>query len=474
MVVEPGTLDNPRCEWSNPVSKESGTKVRPATLCTMGKFLVSGLVVVLLIVTAVLVLRDDDPVLGSPRAAASAPLLHEPTEVAAVARPDARGSSAPDHLAMELHDGVAYVAYTTGAVLQVTAMGTDGELRWQEEFDTGTDIDSVSLAVTGAGVFAELRYTGYAATMAGFDLTTGDPAWDGWGNASQVVADRLITFREDDYTDNAYHLGTLEKAWSQPDAGGLNSLYPQQIWSDAPYDDGDAGQLTFAVSANESPDQYLVRVVKSTGAVAVVDLATGAERASGNVGDRVTAVVPFEDTVFVYRKTPRELKAYAATDLNAPLWSIEVPESADGALIDVCGRTTLCLMQVTGGGTPIYGVDASTGEIRWQTSEYATMLPPRTAGERAVVTHSGGTTLLDPMTGKVSHTFPSDRHAQPGGGVVIGFSGTSLELLEPGAAEPVPLGAAPTKSFVDGYCEWNREFAMCADEQDYTLYRYRG
>lgn len=434
----------------------------------------------LVVLTALFVARHDPERIagratGGAPDAAGGPASADPhplRQVAEVARKDDT-LSRPDEQAMELRDGVVYVGDHTETFLRVSAVGVDGALRWERSVDMTVKISGVSLVALPDALFVDVRFSQYADVMFGIDPTTGEVRWDATGNVADVVANRVITFRESDFTDNAYDLTTLAKQWSVPDEGGLSSHYPQHTWESLrmPRDDGDEAQLTFHVGPNEDPDQYLVNVVKSTGALAVLDLGTGTVRAQGNVGEKVTDVVVVDDTVFVYRQTPRTLAAYTA-DMK-PVWRVDTPTSADGALIDLCGRTTLCLKQVTPHGTPVHGVDTKTGAVRWTTLDYAVTAAPRVTGELAVVSHKGGTAVLNPLTGNETHAFAGGYHASVGDGAIVGFDGPEMTLLS--AQEgPVSLGDAPSDALAAGRCEWSRELVLCAEKDVYRIYRYRG
>jgi outer membrane protein assembly factor BamB len=399
------------------------------------------------------------------------------TEIEVFAYPKDEGRpSDPDELAMEIHGDTGYIATLTGRALHLKAIRlTDGEFRWEQDFPLEEPISSFTMGVSGDVLLARVSNGSYVDLIGAYDLATGEYRWDVVAKLSHVVANRMITYDPDADTINVHDLETGDPVWSTAGDGGRASEFPQQTAESLaqPRDPGDEHHATFEVAGNTDENQYVVQASMHSGALTVYDLATGKVISQGTAGDRMTQVVAYEDTVYAYRQTPAELKAYAVTDLSTPKWSVQTPASKDGAILDICGDQRLCLKTVSGTGGPILAVDTETGETVWQTDEYVSALPPTMAGDRMVLSHQDGTVILDPDTGEALETFDSDVYALPGDGAVVGSDGGELKLSQADGTT-VSLGKASGTGLTEGTCEWTRTVVLCADEESYQLWRYRG
>lgn len=448
--------------------------------------------VVSTVATVVVFFLRDNRITGRPSAAgteqgsteteteteAAAHKLTEVTEIEATGYPKDEGMpSSPDETAMEVHGDTAYVATFTGKFMHLTAVKVaDGETVWQQDLSVDVPPNGFHLVATNDVLLVRVSYgTAYVDNIAAHDLKTGEILWHQPGKLSHVVANRAIMYDYEADTINVLELTSGDLLWSAPGDGGRVSEFPQETAESRalPRDAGDEHQVTFSVAANTDEDQYIVQASMHSGALSVYDLATGKVISQGTAGDRMTQVVAYEDTVYAYRQTPAELKAYAVTDLSTPLWSVQTPASLDGAILDICGDKRLCLKTVTGAGGPILAVDTETGKTVWQTDEYVSALPPTMAGDRMVLSHQDGTAILDPDTGEATETFDSEVYALPGDGVVVGIDGGELMLSEPDGTA-VSLGKASGTGLSTGTCEWTSTVVLCADEDSYQLWRYRG
>lgn len=432
---------------------------------------------------------------GTPRAAAGteAPSgggdarAHEPEQVAELAPgrypKDYGRISSPDSLLIETHGDTGFIAYSTFKIVHVTAFDlTDGEVTWTKDLGLSAPIGATSMTATDAGLLFVINPQGYAEFSIVIDLETGDDIWHMSKpnlSVSGVVSNHLVLYDSDKDTVNVNGMaekgGELTPVYQvAADGGRMSEVYQDSAAARRlPRDDGD-GLLTFDVGTDPAEDQYLVHAVRYSGALAVRDLATGKALAEGNAGEKMVDVVAYEDTVYVYRQTPRTLAAYTTTDLSRPKWSIQTPAAADGSDLSVCAENLLCLMTVTPQGTPITAIDATSGEQRWQTADYRVATAPAMAGETVAVGHRGGTTLLDPESGDVVTEFDTGTFVLPGDGAVIGFHESEIQLLEPGETKPRSLGEVPDPVMPAGKCEWTSEVAVCPGEETYRLWRYRG
>ncbi|GAB3444921.1 outer membrane protein assembly factor BamB family protein [Actinophytocola sediminis] len=454
--------------------------------------LLVGMVAVALVVMVTVQCAAPRRVSGSPRPAegtASAPTgPHEPELVAEFAPgrfPKEYGPiSVPDPVLIELRDGTGYLAYTTFEIIHLTAIDlADGEVRWTRELDLNAGLGSVSMTATDVGLLFVINFQQYAQFTILIDPETGKDL----GSSSEphltvsgVARDQLIVYDRDQDTLNTYDLATVDASMTPKwqvaaDGGRMSEIYQEtEDTHRQPRDDGDLGH-SVDIGSSQDENQYLVYATMYSGAISVRALTTGKVLAEGNAGEKMVDVVAYEDTVYVYRQTPRTLAAYAATDLSSPKWSVQTPAAADGSSLAMCAENLLCLTVVTtlgGGDYVLHAIDAADGRQRWQTDEYLAANPTM-AGPAVAVSHRGGTVLLDPASGEVRTEFSAATFALPGDGVLIGFDDAEVQLLAPGK-EPTSLGSVPDESMAAGNCEWTSEVALCASAEVYQLWRYRG
>jgi outer membrane protein assembly factor BamB len=385
-------------------------------------------------------------------------------------------SSDPDPGVMEVRGESGYVAFTTHEIVHVTAFDlTDGEIKWNREINLNAPIGALSMVATNTGLLFVINPPGYFQFTISLDPETGEDQWhlsEEPLTVTGVANDRLLFYNSDQDMVHAHGLDdpTAQPTWSvAADGGRVTEIFQETAATRRlPRDDGD--DLSIDIGANPDEDQYIVHAAMYSGAISVRELSTGTVLAEGNAGETMMDVVAYEDTIFAYRQTPRTLAAYDATDLSTPKWSVETPPSADGSDLAVCAENVLCLKTVTDQGMPIFAFDATSGELRWQTTDYQTT--PVMAGKSVAVAHQDGAALLDPASGDVLAEVDSPSFALPGDDVVIGF-GEEIQLLAPGATEPISLGAVPTPAMPAGECEWTPEVALCAGDESYQLWRYR-
>lgn len=449
-----------------------------------------GLVVVVAAVVVVSVQAEPQVVSGRPEASGSTEQTGGggPHELERVATFDAGRYpkdygpiSQPDPAMVEIRDGVGYVAYTTARIIHVSAIDlATGEVTWKRDLGVNTVIGATDMTVTDAGLLFVLNFSGYAQFSIMIDLADGEDLW----HASEpnltvggVVAGHLVVYDRDKDTSNLHALTgdapLARPTWSVPADGGRTTVVFQDNARTRalPRDEAAVSQ---GVHVGNDPDdgQYLVHAAMYSGAIAVRELVGGTVVAEGNAGEKMVDVESFEDTVYAFRQTPRTLAAYSAKDLSAPKWSVQTPKAVDGSYLEVCAEDLLCLVIATQRGTVLHGIDAATGERRWQTADFVGPNPVM-AGEFVGVSHHGGAALLDPETGEEITRFSGAKVALPGDGVVIGFN-TDVELMAPGERTTTSLGKVPDLLMTDGGCEWTDKVALCAGLETYTLWRYRG
>lgn len=459
------------------------------------RVVIVGLVAVLVVAAAAVVVTiQSEPQLVSGRPSAFSGTgeqgddsVHELEEVASFEEgrmPKEYGPlSSPDPALVEIHDGVGYVAYTTAKLLHVTAIDLDsGEVTWKRSLGVSTVIGSVDMTVTDAGLLFVLSFSSsYAQFSTMISREDGEDIWHGSEpnlTVGGVVAGNLVVYDREKDTSNLHPLTAdaplAEPAWSVPADGGRTSEVYQDTTADRalPRDEAEVAQ-GLDVGTNPDERQYIAHVVMYSGALSVRELGSGKVVSEGNAGEKMVDVVFFDDTLYVYRQTPRTLAAYAATDLSAPKWTVETLAAVDGSRIEMCAENLLCLMTQTRGGTVLHGIDTATGEQRWKTADLVAP-DPVMAGEYVAVSHHGGTALLDPDSGEQITGFSGAKAALPGDGVVIGFDDPDIQLLAPGEREPTSLGRMPDVTMSNGGCEWTDQVALCAGPSTYTLWRYRG
>lgn len=420
-----------------------------------------------------------------PGAEPTAAEAHEPQQVAEFGPgryPKHYGRpSAPDPAVMEIHGRTAYFAYTTSEIIHVTAVNlAGGTVKWRREVDLNANLGAISMVATDAGLLLVINFPDYAQFSITLDPENGKDIWyesKPHLTVGGVVDNHLIVYNSDEDTVLGYAMATKKSPakpiWSiDADGGRYTEIFQETAATHRqPRDDGELAQ-TLDVGANSDDGQYIVNAAMYSGAVSVRELATGTELSKGNAGEKMVDIVAYEDTVYVYRQTPRTLAAYPATDLSRATWSVTTPPSGDGSDLELCADGLLCLKTVTQQGTPVHAIDATNGQVRWQTGDYRAAAPDR-AGEVVAVSHQGGTALLDPKSGDVVTEFSSAEYALPGNGTVIGVDDEQLRLLRPGDTEPRSLGPVPDEAMTAGTCEWTSEVALCAGEESYRLWRYR-
>lgn len=408
--------------------------------------------------------------------------LHAPVEIGTFGDTELskeEGIPSTSDQALEMQDGVVYGAVHTDQMVHVTAYTVDGTVKWTQDIEAGDIIGSVKLAVQPTGLMVNVFYQEHIQdTLSVLDPASGEILLEAYGDTTFVLGDRLLTYQEEGDVETGYVLATGEQAWRINDDGGRAHMVAQQTSETLalPSDDAEGAQALFEVADNPDPDQYIVQAVNYSGALTVLRLAGGEVLAEGQVGENTSRVLAFEDTIFVYRQTARELKAYAHDNLAEPNWSVQAPAGNDGSGLAICGETALCLTTLSDSGKKIQAVDMGTGEVRWETSDYSPEGALRAAGDWiAVSSEAGGTTLLDSDDGTVAHEFAKERIVLPGNGLVVGLSADDeLTAIGQGLDAPLSLGPVPSEAFVDGGCEWDEEFIACADQSAYTVWRYRG
>lgn len=436
-------------------------------------------VVVGVVAAVVLALPHEDRVSGRPTHAAAPPHeLVRVAEIPATGYPKEEGDpSLPDEQAMEIHGDMGYVATYTETYVHVTAFRlTDGKTVWRQDVQLNPPPTDFTMVATDDVLLVRAVHGGaYVDNIAAHDLQTGEILWSITGILSEVVANRILTYDVPTDTVAAVDLTNGKQVWSTPGDQGRSSEFPQQTAKSltGPRDLGDDHHLGDTVATNTDKHQYLVQASMYSGAVTVFDLASGKTITKGTVGDKVTQLIPYEDTIYVYRRTAATLTAYPANDLTKPRWTVPTSASQEGALLDVCAKTLLCLKTITPTTTPIRAVNTETGKTTWQTAEFPTALPPTTAGTRTVLSTRGHTMLLDPTTGKATRTFDTEPYALPGNNEIIGTLKGNLTLIAPTGAT-TPLGPPTGEGLSQNTCEWTQTQALCADKNSYQLWRYRG
>jgi len=240
-------------------------------------------------------------------------------------------------------------------------------------------------------------------------------------------------------------------------------------------------QTAESLAAPGDPQDHVQRYVghgqKATGFTRIIDTATGQIVGEGVLGEKVMEYVLIGDVLYVFRQTPRDLKAYSVTDLNTPLWTQPLPAADDGSTLVACDETTLCLTLAQGAQRVLHAVDTGTGAIRWETGEHPLTRQHniRSVGGPIAVTTDTSTMLLDPGSGETLETFASPTYTYAGHGVLLTDVDGHL-AYDATRRAPLDLGPALGSAVDPANCVWSEKYAACAEpenpDEEITFWRY--
>ncbi|GAA0919851.1 PQQ-binding-like beta-propeller repeat protein [Pseudonocardia zijingensis] len=438
--------------------------------------------VVAVLVAAVLVLVPSSDA-GGPGVpvAAPDPQAAPLEQVGRVTKPrppkDEGPPTGPEPELTRIRDGVVYTAFHTRKSISFTAFDVERRsVVWERTLRLPEGaISSVAFEIVDGGLILEGRNAdGYEYTLV-LNPGTGETVWD---LSLPVGCDRgchhggrLIAYDTAANQQNAFDVRTGEQVWSVPERTDEPSFtwIPQQT----------AESLAAPGDPQDHEQRYVGHGQKATGATKIIETTSGRIVAEGALGEKVTDYVLVGDVLYVYRKTPRELAAYRADDLGAPLWTQPVPAADDGSALVACDETTLCLTLLQGDRRTLHAIDTAAGATRWElgdrllTGQYET----RSVGGPIAVTTKDSTMLLDPASGEVLETFAATGYTYAGAGLIL-LAGPDGHLAYDAARRaPVDLGPEFGAGLDPATCVWAEGSAACADPEasdpEITFWRYR-
>lgn len=237
-----------------------------------------------------------------------------------------------------------------------------------------------------------------------------------------------------------------------------------------------------SMNASDAPQGFTERYVghgqKATGLTRIIDTETGEIVSEGVVGEKVTDYLLVGEVLYVYRQTPRDLKAYSITDLSTPLWTEQLPAAQDGSALVSCHVTVLCLILLDGSGQLLRGVEMASGKTLWETRDYQNLdrTEMRYVGDPIMLQAGEATVLLDAVTGKPIEQLASEYFFYLGAGVVLIWEGAEVVAFDVAKRERLDLGPALGTEVVAHQCAWDEAYAACGheEEEEFSLWRYRG
>lgn len=382
----------------------------------------------------------------------------------------------PEPELTRIHDGVAYTAFHTEKSISFTAFDVERRsVAWERTLRLPEgSIASIDFEVVDSGIVLEGQNDDRSAYTLLLNPENGETVWSlpttvGCDSGCHYGG-RLIVYDTAANEQKAFDVLTGQRVWSVPERTDEPSFtwIPQQTRESlaAPGDPQDHEQ------------RYVGHGQKATGATKIIETASGRIVAEGVLGEKVTDYVLVDDVLYVYRKTPREIAAYRAGDLGAPLWTQPVPAADDGSALVACDETTLCLTLAQGDRRVLHAIDTATGTTRWELGDrpLTGLYGIRSVGGPIAVTTKDSTMLLDPASGQVLETFASTGYTYAGAGMIL-LAGPGGHLAyDTARREPVDLGPEFGAGLDPATCVWAEGHAACADpgarDLEITFWRY--
>ncbi|MHA6618990.1 outer membrane protein assembly factor BamB family protein [Pseudonocardia sp. DLS-67] len=373
---------------------------------------------------------------------------------------------------------MAYTAFHTARSISFTAYGLDAAaVVWERTLRVPENsIASIRFEVVDGALVLETQYPdGFVITL-GLNRDTGETMW----TLPQRVGcesgchygDRLIAYDHDANQQNAFDVRTGRQVWSVPERTDEPSFtwIPQET----------AESLAAPGDPQDHPQRRVGHGQKATGTTKIIDTASGRIVGEGVLGEKVMSYVLLDDVLYVYRQTPRDLKAYAVTDLDTPLWTQSLPAAQDGSALVACDETTLCLTLVQGATRTLRAIDTATGTTRWETGEHPLTAPYdiRSVGGPIAVTTRDSTMLLDRGSGAVLETFAAPDYTYAGAGLLVLTTPDGPVAYDAARRAPADLGPELGREVDRDTCVWVEKYVTCADpdadDWEVTFWRYGG
>lgn len=382
----------------------------------------------------------------------------------------------PEPELTRIHDGIAYTAFHTEKSISFTAFDVERRsVVWERTLRLPEgSIASVEFEVVDGGIVLEGQNDDRSAYTLLLNPDNGETVWSlpttVGCNSGCHYGGRLIVYDTAANQQKAFDVRTGQRVWSVPE----RTDEPSFTW--IPQQTGES--LAAPGGPQDHEQRYVGHGQKATGTTKIIETESGRIVAEGVLGEKVTDYALVDDVLYVYRKTPRDLAAYRADDLSAPLWTQPVPAADDGSALVACDETTLCLTLAQGDRRILHAIDTATGVTRWELGDrpLTRLHETRSVGGPIAATTSDSTMLLDAASGEVLETFASTGYTYAGAGLML-LAGPDGHLAYDAARRaPVDLGPEFGTGLDPATCVWAEGQAACADpdaeELEITFWRY--
>lgn len=386
-------------------------------------------------------------------------------------------STGADPKLIRIGPDAIYTMSHTDKAIYLTSFGLEeNEILWEQDFPVKTDasILRIQYTVVEGALLMEVDFTDRNIFTKVLDPRTGEELWsDSFSPGCSfgcVYGNRVLRTDWEAGEKLALDVRTGEKVWAVPDRS-----------DEAPFT-WIRQETAESMNAPNAPQGFTERYVghgqKATGLTRIIDTETGAIVGEGVVGEKVMDYLLVEDVLYVYRQTPRELKAYAIEDLTTPLWTEQLPAAQDGSALTSCHVSVLCLILLDGSGKLLRGVEMASGKTLWETRDYQGLSRTelRYVGGPIMLQAGDATVLLDAVTGKSIEQWAGEYFFYLGAGVALIWEDAGVVAIDVAKRERLDLGPALGTEVVADQCDWDEAYAACGheEEEEFSLWRYRG
>jgi outer membrane protein assembly factor BamB len=385
--------------------------------------------------------------------------------------------SGADPELIRISSDAIYTLSHTEKTIDLTSFGLEkNEIRWEQRFPVKNDgsISRIEYTVVEGALLLQVDFTNRTFFTKVLDPATGEQLWSDQFPAlcsfGCVYGNRLMRTGESGQERIALDIRTGEKVWAVPQP----TDEPAFTWI--------RQETAESMNASDAPqgftERYVAQGQKGTGLTRIIDTETGEIVSEAVVGEKVMDYLLVGEVLYVYRQTPRDLKAYSIKDLSTPLWTEQLPAAQDGSAMVSCHVTVLCLILLDGSGQLLRGVEQASGKTLWETRDHQDLdrTEMRYVGGPVMLQAGGTTVLLDAVTGEPIEQFASQYFFYLGASVALIWEGAEVVAFDVAKRDRLDLGPALGTEVVAHQCHWDEAYAACGHEaeKEFSIWRYRG